>query len=60
MLHVDVDELIGEEPPGLLAPLRVVDEEGADGSLASQDLLSDQARDIVTVPDVEYNLRIYT
>ena len=57
VLHVDVDELIGEEPPGLLPSLWVVDEKGTDGSLACQDLLSDQARDIVTVPDVEYNLR---
>ena len=57
MLHVDVNELIGEKPPGLLASLWVVDEEGADGSLTGQDFLSDQAGDIVTVPDVEYNLQ---
>ena len=42
MLHVDVDELVGEEPPGLLPPLRVVDEEGADGRLAGENLLSDE------------------
>ena len=30
VLHVDVDELVGEEAPGLLAPVGVVDEERAD------------------------------
>ena len=58
MLHVDVDELVGEEPPGLMPPLRVVDEEGADGRLAGEDLLSDEVRDVLTVPDVEYNLNM--
>ena len=54
-----MDELIGEEPPGLLTSLWVVDEKGTDGSLTSQDLLSDEARDVVTVPDVENNLHKY-
>ena len=57
MLHVDVNELVGEKPPGLLPSLWVVDEKGTDGSLAGQDLLCDQAGDIVTVPDVENNLQ---
>ena len=57
VLHVDMDELIGEEPPGLLTSLWVVDEKGTDGSLTSQDLLSDEAGDVVTVPYVEYNLQ---
>ena len=58
VLHVDVDELVGKEPPGLLPSLRVVDEEGADGGLAGQHLLSDQAGDVLTVPDVKYHLNM--
>ena len=58
VLHVDVDELVGKEPPGLLPSLRVVDEEGANGRLAGQHLLSDQAGDVLTVPDVKYHLNM--
>ena len=43
--------------PDLLSPRGVVDEDRADGSLAGQHGVRHQPRDVVAVPDVEYNLR---
>ena len=41
----------------LLPPRGVVDEDRADGGLARQHGVRHQPRDVVAVPDVEYDLR---
>ena len=57
MLHVDMNKLISKEPPNLLSPGGIVDEERTDRSLTGEDGVSNQTWDVVTVQDVEYYLK---
>ena len=58
MLHVDVDKLVSQEPPHLVSPGGVIDEEGADRRLAREHGVCHQVRDQVAVGDVENDLEL--
>ena len=58
VLHVDVDELVSQEPPHLVPPGGVIDEEGADRGLTREHGVSHQVRDQVAVCDVEDDLAL--
>ena len=56
MLHVDMDKLVSQEPPHLVPPGGVIDEEGADRRLAREHGVCHQVRDQLAVCDVENDL----
>ena len=58
MLHVDVDKLVSQEPPHLVPPGGVIDEERADRRLAREHGVCHQVRDQVAVGDVENDLKL--